>query len=162
MTVRASIAQEVRRRGSRRTRSRPIRCRGMDLLKERCVDVLLPSAAARPRQGRRTRRWRRQGYFRPVQYPGVQGRQGLSRPPTASTWSSTPRRPKEKQEALHDLYKFMMSDLVDCLEGRRSLHVRAARADGLTIRRCKKFPYVNEIITRQGRGRVPAALPGVQ
>jgi ABC-type glycerol-3-phosphate transport system substrate-binding protein len=57
----------------------------------------------------------------------------------------------EKQEALHDLYKFMMSDPGRCLEGRGSLHLR--KEDGWADNpEVQKFPYVNEIIRAKDEG----------
>jgi len=43
------------------------------------------------------------------------------------------RAPKDKQEALHDMYRFIMSDLVDCWQATRRSR-SPARAAGRTTR----------------------------
>ena len=102
---------EVRRRRSRRL-DRDQSDTGHGFPEGTDVNVLLPSAADQPRQGRKSRRWPTSNYFRPVQYPGVQTGKGFS-----TTYGFNlvinAKASAEKQEALHDLYKFMMSDLVD-------------------------------------------------
>ena len=99
-------------------------------------------------------------YFRPVQYPGVQTGKGFS-----TTYGFNlvinAQASKDKQEALHDLYKFIMSDLVDCWKDTAPFTFarKSGWADNPAV---KSFPYVDEIIMAQGPGRVPAAIARVQ
>ena len=61
------------------------------------------------------------------------------------------RAPKDKQEVLHDLYKFMMSDLVDCWKDTApfTLARKSGWADDPQV---KDFPYVKEIIRARDEG----------
>lgn len=95
-----------------------------------------------------------EGYYRPVQYPGVQAGKGYS-----TTYGFNlvvnARAPKAKQEALQDMYKFMMSDLADAWQDTAPFPLarKSGWADSPLV---KKFPYVNEIIIARDRG---VALP---
>ena len=90
------------------------------------------------------------GYFRPVQYPGVETGKGFS-----TTYGFNlvvnARTSPEKQEVLHDLYKFMMSDLVDGWKDTApfTLAKKTGWADNPEV---QKFPYVNEIIRAKDQG----------
>ena len=91
-----------------------------------------------------------QGYFRPVQYPGVEAGKGIS-----TTYGFNlvvnARAPKEKQEVLQDLYKFIMSDLVDCWKDTAPFTL--ARKSGWTDNPAvKEFPHVAEIIKAKDQG----------
>ena len=89
-------------------------------------------------------------YFRPVQYPGVQSGKGFS-----TTYGLNlvinGKASAEKQEALHDLYKFMMSDLVDAWKDAApfTFAKKTGWADNPEV---QKFPYVNEIIKAKDEG----------
>lgn len=91
-----------------------------------------------------------EGYYRPVQYPGVEPGKGFS-----TTYGFNlvinARAPKEKQEVLHDLYKFMMSDLADCWKDTApfTLARKTGWADNPEVR---KFPHVDEIIKAKDQG----------
>lgn len=91
-----------------------------------------------------------EGYFRPVQYPGIEPGKGYS-----TTYGFNlvinARAPQDKQEALHDLYKFMMSDLVDGWADTAPFTYarKTGWADNPAI---KKFPNVDEIIRCKDEG----------
>ena len=91
-----------------------------------------------------------ENYFRPVQYPGVQTGKGYS-----TTYGFNlvinAKAASEKQEALHDLYKFMMSDLVDAWKDAApfTFAKKTGWADNPEV---QKFPYVNEIIRAKDEG----------
>jgi len=89
-------------------------------------------------------------YFRPVQYPGVQTGKGFS-----TTYGFNlvvnAKASAEKQEVLHDLYKFMMSDLVDCWKDTAPF-TPAKKTGWADNPEVQKFPYVNEIIRARDNG----------
>jgi len=91
-----------------------------------------------------------ENYFRPVQYPGVQTGKGFS-----TTYGFNlvinGKASAEKQEALHNLYKFMMSDLVDAWKDAApfTFAKKTGWADNPEV---QKFPYVNEIIRAKDEG----------
>ena len=67
--------------------------------------------------------------------PGVERRQAILDLATASTCVINVQASKEKQEVLHDLYSFIMSDLLDCWKATAPLHVGPQeRLDGLSRR----------------------------
>ena len=140
---------EVRRRGSRqldRDQSDP----GHGLPEGTGVDVLLPSAADQACVKAENPAMEAENYFRPVQYPGVQSGKGFS-----TTYGFNlvinGKASAEKQEALHDLYKFMMSDLVDAWKDAApfTFAKKTGWADNPEV---QKFPYVNEIIKAKDEG----------
>ena len=61
------------------------------------------------------------------------------------------RAPKEKQEALQDMYKFMMSDLLDAWKDTPPFPParKTGWADSPLV---KQFPYIDEIIIARDRG----------
>ena len=91
-----------------------------------------------------------EGYFRPVQYPGVEAGKGIS-----TTYGFNlvvnARAPKDKQETLGDLYKFIMSDLVDCWKDTApfTLARKSGWADNPAV---KEFPNVAEVIKAKDQG----------
>ena len=126
----------------------------MDWLKERCsmfwCHPIPPAAIKSQNQTMLV-----EGYFRPVQYPGVEPGKGIS-----TTYGFNlvvnARAPKDKQEALQDLYKFIMSDLVDCWKDTApfTLGRKSGWADNPAV---KEFPHVARDHQGEGPGRVPAA-----
>jgi len=91
-----------------------------------------------------------EGYYRPVQYPGVQRGQGFS---TCYGFNLVvnAQAPQNKQEVLHDMYRFIMSDLVDAW--RDTAPFTFARKSGWTDHPdVKSFPYVEEVLTAKDRG----------
>lgn len=148
MTVRASIAREYGAEDpadSIATAPLP----QMDWLRERAsmffCHPIPPAAIASQNQKMLT-----EGYYRPVQYPGAEPGKGFS-----TTYGFNlvvnARAPKEKQEVLHDLYKFVMSDLADCWKDTApfTLARKSGWADNPEV---QKFPHVNEIIKAKDQG----------
>jgi ABC-type glycerol-3-phosphate transport system substrate-binding protein len=95
-----------------------------------------------------------EGYYRPVQYPGVQADKGYS-----TTYGFNlvvnAKAPKAKQEAMQDLYRFIMSDLADAWKDTAPFPParKTGWADSPLV---KQFPYANEIIIARDQG---VALP---
>lgn len=93
---------------------------------------------------------RTEGYFRPVQYPGVVPGKGIS-----TTYGFNlvinAQVSKEKQEVLHELYRFIFSDPIDCWAATApfTLARKSGWRDDTLVR---EFPNVDEIITATDRG----------
>ncbi len=91
-----------------------------------------------------------QNYFRPVQYPGFTPGKGIS-----TTYGFNlvinAKASDDRQETLHELYKFMMSDLVDAWRDAApfTFAKKTGWADSPEV---QKFPYVNEIIKAKDQG----------
>jgi len=89
-------------------------------------------------------------YYRPVQYPGYIAGKGNS-----STYGFNlvinARAPKEKQEVLHDLYRFILSDPVDAWKAAAPfpLALKGGWTDDPLV---KKFPHVEEILKARDNG----------
>lgn len=148
MTIRASIAKQYGAEDpadSIATNPLPM----MDWLKERASMFLnhpIPLAAIQSQN----QQMLQEGYFRPVQFPGVEAGKGYS-----STYGFNlvinARAPKDKQEVLHDLYKFMMSDLSDAWKDTAPF-TYARKSGWADLADVKKFPNVNEVITAKDTG----------
>jgi multiple sugar transport system substrate-binding protein len=148
MTIRASIAQKYGAEDPADSiATNPIP--GMDFLKERAsmffchplpIDLVKAQNPAMAEQN----------YFRPVQYPGSVAGKGIS-----TTYGFNlvinAKAADDKQEMLHDLYKFMMSDLVDAWHDAApfTFAKKTGWADQPEV---QKFPYVNEIIKAKDEG----------
>ena len=110
MTIRASLARDYGAEDpadSIATTPLPM----LDWLKERTSMFLVhpvPPVAIKSQNEKMLA----EGYFRPVSYPGVEAGKGYSSCYGFNLVINA-RASKEKQEVLHDLYKFMMGDLVD-------------------------------------------------
>lgn len=89
-------------------------------------------------------------YFRPVQYPGTQPGKGISTTYGFNLVINSKASP-EKQQVLHDLYKFMMSDLIDAW-GSAAPFTFAKKTGWADNPEVQKFPYVNEIIKATNQG----------
>jgi ABC-type glycerol-3-phosphate transport system substrate-binding protein len=121
----------------------------MDWLKERCSmfwaqpQTLTTIASENPKM-------RAEGYFRPVQYPGVMPGKGISTTYGFNLVINS-RVSKEKQEVLHELYKFIFSDPIDCWAATApfTLARKSGWRDNPLVR---QFPNVDEIITATDRG----------
>jgi multiple sugar transport system substrate-binding protein len=148
MTVRASIARTYGAEDpadSIATAPLP----QMDWLRERAsmffCHPIPPAAIASQNQKMLT-----EGYYRPVQYPGVEPGKGFS-----TTYGFNlvvnARAPKEKQEVLHDLYKFMMSDLADCWKDTAPFTL-ARKSGWVDSPEVRQFPHVDEIIKAKDQG----------
>jgi multiple sugar transport system substrate-binding protein len=91
-----------------------------------------------------------EGYYKPVQYPGFTAGKGNS-----STYGFNlvinARTSKDKQEVLHDLYRFMLSDPLDCWKDTApfTLARKSGWADNPMV---KDFPHVGEIIKARDEG----------
>jgi multiple sugar transport system substrate-binding protein len=152
MTIRASIARQYGAEDPADSIATPPLPQ-MDWLKERASMFFchpIPPAAIESQNPKMLS----EGYFRPVQYPGVKAGKGYS-----TTYGFNlvvnARAPKEKQEALQDMYKFMMSDLADAWKDTAPFPParKTGWADNPLV---KQFPYVNEIIIARDQG---VALP---
>lgn len=152
MTIRSSIARQYGAEDpgdSIATAPYP----NMDFLKERASMFFshpIPASMMEPQNAKMLN----ERYFRPVQYPGVQAGKGYS-----TTYGFNlvvnARAPKDKQEALQDLYKFMMSDLADAWKDTAPFPLarKTGWADSPSV---KMFPHVDEFITARDQG---VALP---
>jgi multiple sugar transport system substrate-binding protein len=152
MTIRSSIARQYGAEDpadSIATAPYP----NMDFLKERASMFFshpIPASMMEPQNAKMLS----EQYFRPVQYPGVQAGKGYS-----TTYGFNlvvnARAPKDKQEALQDLYKFMMSDLADAWKDTAPFPLarKTGWADSPNV---KSYPHLNEYITARDQG---VALP---
>jgi multiple sugar transport system substrate-binding protein len=90
------------------------------------------------------------GYFRPVQYPGVVAGKGYSTT-YGFNFVISHTASRDKQEALHDMYRFVMSDLVDCWKDTAPFTL--ARKTGWTDNPLvRAFPNVDEVIRAKDNG----------
>lgn len=92
----------------------------------------------------------KEGYYRPVQYPGFTPGAGNS-----TTYGFNlvinARTSKDKQEVLHDLYRFIMSDPLDCWNDTAPFTM--ARKSGWADNpKVKQFPHVEEMIKARDSG----------
>src|SRR5579864_3686316 len=148
MTVRASIAKKYGAED-------PADCIAtnplpqLDWLKERCSMFFLhplPPVLVKAQNPKMAE----EGYYRPVQYPGFAAGVGNS-----TTYGFNlvinARASKEKQEVLHDLYRFIMSDPLDCWKDTApfTLARKSGWADNPLV---KNFPHVDEIIHARDAG----------
>lgn len=93
-------------------------------------------------------------YYLPVQYPGFEAGKGFS---TAYGFNLVinGKTSAEKQEVLHDYYRFVMSDLADCW--RETAPFPLAKKSGWAdTAEVQQFPHVAEIIKAKDEG---IALP---
>ncbi len=158
MTLRASLARQYGAEDPTESiATNPLPA--MDWLKERCSMFWshpLPLVAIKSQNEKMVA----EGYFRPIQYPGVDSNKGIS-----TTYGFNlvinAQAPKEKQEALHDLYKFIMSDPLDAWKDTQPFPM--ARKSGWADNRGGQVvPGRRRVAARQGPGRLPAAHGGVQ
>src|SRR5206468_1339679 len=121
----------------------------MDWLKERCSMFSchpIPPVAIKSQNPV----MESEGYFLPVQMAGVTADKRYTTC-YGFNFVVNARAPKDKQEALHDMYRFIMSDLVDCWQATAPFTL--ARKTGWTDDpRVKSFPHVGEIIKAKDNG----------
>jgi multiple sugar transport system substrate-binding protein len=121
----------------------------MDWLHERCSMFFchpIPLAAI----ASQNQRMLNERYFKPVPYPGVERGKGFSTT-YGFNYVINARAPKDKQEVLHDLYKFVMSDAVDAWKDTAPFPL--ARLSGWTDNAAvKEFPDVDQIIRARDQG----------
>lgn len=148
MRVRASIAKEYNAEDPAETiATDPLP--QMDWLQERASMFFchpLPPAAVESQNTA----MHEQGYYRPVQYPGVQAGEGF---PTAYGFNFVVNKntSDEKKEMLHRLYRFIMADLATGWESTGPF--TPARTSGwVDDPRVQAFPYVDELIEARDRG----------
>jgi sn-glycerol 3-phosphate transport system substrate-binding protein len=148
MTLRASIAKQYGAEDPAESiATNPIP--QMDFLKERC-SMFWGQPQTLTTIGSENPKMRAEGYFRPVQYPGVIPGKGIS-----TTYGFNlvinARVAKDKQEVLHDLYKFIFSDPIDCWAATApfTLARKSGWRDHPLVR---QFPNVDEIITATDQG----------
>ena len=148
MTIRASIARQYHAEDPADTiATNPLP--QMDWLKERASMFLshpLPLAAIKSVNPEMAA----QGYYRPVQWPGLEAGKGY---PTTYGFNLVvnAHAPKDKQEVLHDLYRFMMSDPIDCWHDTAPfpLALKGSWTDDPSV---KNYPHVQEFITARDNG----------
>jgi multiple sugar transport system substrate-binding protein len=89
-------------------------------------------------------------YYREVQYPGVVAGKGYS-----STYGFnlviSSQASKDKQEMLHDLYSFVMSDPVDCWKDTAPFTM-ARKSGWIDNPAVKSFPHMQEFIKARDEG----------
>lgn len=121
----------------------------MDWLKERCSMFWshpLPLVAIKSQNEKMVA----EGYFKPIQYPGVGSSKGIS-----TTYGFNlvinAQASKAKQEALHDLYKFIMSDPLDAWKDTQPFPLarKSGWADNPAV---KSFPNVDELLLAKDQG----------
>jgi multiple sugar transport system substrate-binding protein len=148
MTIRASVARQFGAedpRDSIATNPLP----QLDWLKERAAMFFchpIPPAAIESQNPAMAK----EGYYRPVQYPAFAGGKRISTTYGFNLVVSA-QAPKDKQEVLHDLYRFMMSDAVDCWKDTAPFPLarKSGWADNPLV---KEFPQVDEIIKARDQG----------
>jgi multiple sugar transport system substrate-binding protein len=121
----------------------------MDWLKERCAMFSchpIPPAAIKSQNPV----MESEGYFLPVQMAGVTPDKRYTTC-YGFNFVVNARAPKAKQEALHDMYRFVMSDLVDCWEATAPFTL-ARKSGWADDPRVKSFPHVQEIIKAKDNG----------
>jgi multiple sugar transport system substrate-binding protein len=89
-------------------------------------------------------------YYRPVQYPGVDTGKGYSTTYGFNLVVNAQADP-DKQEVLHDLYKYMMSDPLDAWKDTAPFTL-ANTTDWTKAPEVQNFPYVDEIIKARDNG----------
>jgi multiple sugar transport system substrate-binding protein len=91
-----------------------------------------------------------EGYYREVQYPGIIPGKGFS-----STYGFNlvvnAHASKDKQEVLHDLYRFIMSDPVDCWTDTGPFTM-ARKSGWIDNPQVKAFPHMDEFIKSRDAG----------
>ncbi len=91
-----------------------------------------------------------EGYFKPVRYPGVTNDQGIS-----TTYGFNlvinARTSPAKQEVLHDMYKFIMSDLADCWNDTQPFPL-ARKSGWIDNPNVKYFPSIGAILEAKDVG----------
>jgi multiple sugar transport system substrate-binding protein len=120
-----------------------------DFLKERCSMFLshpVPPAAFRSQNPQMAA----ERYYRPVQCPGIEAGKGFA---TAFGFNLVinGQITKDKQEVLHDIYKVVMGDLVECWKETGPFTV-ARKSGWMDNPEVTSFPNVDEIIKAKDQG----------
>ncbi len=155
MTIRASIIRKYNAEDPADTvATSPLPM--MDFLKERtamfCTHVIPPPAIKSQNE-----KMAAEEYYLPVQMPGVDPNKRYS---TAYGFNFVinVNASKEKQEVLHDLYRFIMSDLIDCWKDTKPFTPtrKSGWADDPQV---KSFPHLAEIILTRDNGALLPETP---
>jgi multiple sugar transport system substrate-binding protein len=148
MTVRASLVRQYGAEDPADTiATNPLP--QMDWLKERCAIFSchpIPPAAIKSQNPT----MEAEGYYLPAVMPGMTADKRYS---TCYGFNLVvaANAPKEKQEALQDVYRFILADPVDCWEATAPFTL--ARKSGWTDHpKVKSFPHVQEIIKAKDTG----------
>lgn len=148
MTIRASIAQKYGAEDPADSiATNPVP--GMDYLKERASMFFyhpVPPALIKAQNSAMLDG----GYSRPFQYPGMQAGKGIS-----TTYGFNlvinAKATAERQQALHEYFKFVMSDPIDCW--RETAPFPQAKKSGWTDNaEVQQFPHVNEMFKARDQG----------
>jgi multiple sugar transport system substrate-binding protein len=89
-------------------------------------------------------------YYREVQYPGVETGKGYSSTYGFNLFINA-QIPQDKQEVLHDLYRFIMSDPVDCWNDTAPFTM-ARKSGWVDNPAVKAFPDIDQFIEARDRG----------
>ncbi|MBP1711924.1 MAG: hypothetical protein H6Q42_127 [Deltaproteobacteria bacterium] len=148
MTIRASIIRKYRAEDPADTiATNPLPM--MDFLQEKtamfCTHVIPPPAVKSQNE-----KMAAGGYYLPVQMPGVDPNKRYA---TAYGFNFVinVNASKEKQEVLHDLYRFVMSDLIDCWKDTKPF-TPARKSGWADDPQVKSFPNLDEIIRTRDTG----------
>ena len=148
MTIRASMAKQYGAEDPAESiATNPLP--QMDWLKERCAMFFchpIPLVAIESQNPTMLA----QKYFKPVQYPGVEPGKGFSTTYGFNLVVNAQTSP-DKQAALHDLYRFMMSDPVDCWNDTAPFPL-ARKSGWVDNPKVKEFPDVDEILRAKDEG----------
>ena len=155
MTIRASIVRQYQAEDPADTiATSPLPM--MDFLKER-VSMFSTHCIPIPAVKSQNEKMAAENYYRPVQMPGVDPNKRF---PTAYGFNFVVNinASKEKQAALHELYRFIMSDLVDCWKdtGPFTPARKSGWADDPQV---KNYPHIDEIIKARDNGALLPETP---
>ena len=148
MTVRASIARQYGAEDPADTIATPPLPQ-LDWFKERASMFFchpIPPTLIRAQNPKMAE----EQYYAEVQYPGFQPGKGFS-----STYGFnlviSAQASKDKQEVLHDMYRFVMSDPVDCWKDTAPFTM-ARKSGWVDNPAVKSFPHIEEFIIARDQG----------
>ncbi|MBU6269734.1 MAG: extracellular solute-binding protein [Betaproteobacteria bacterium] len=148
MTLRASLARQYGAEDPAESiATNPLPA--MDWLKERCSMFWshpLPLVAIKSQNEAMAT----EGYFRPVRYPGIGNDKGISTTYGFNLVVNAKTSP-DKQAILHDMYKFIMSDLADCWNDTQPFPL-ARKSGWIDNPNVKYFPGIGSILEAKDVG----------
>ena len=155
MTIRSSIIRKYNAEDPADTIATPP-LPMMDFLKERTA-MFCTHCIPVPAIKSQNEKMAAEKYYRPVQMPGVDPNK---RYPTAYGFNFVinVNASREKQEALHDLYRFIMADLIDCWKD-TSPFTPARKSGWAEDSQVKSYPYLDEIIRARDNGALLPETP---
>lgn len=148
MTIRASIIRTYQAEDPADTiATSPLPM--MDFLKERTA-MFFTHCIPVPAVKSQNEKMAAEGYYRPVQMPGLEAGK---RYPTAYGFNFVinANAAKEKQDVMHDLYRFIMGDLIDCWKD-TSPFTPARKSGWADDPQVKSYPHLDEIIKARDTG----------